>query len=57
VILGFRALRDIRLNAGQMTGRRLAFAGMVTGALGSVFVTTLIVLAVEKMRDAGDRSK
>ena len=52
IIQGIRGLRDIRRNAGRLTGTALAVAGIGTGVLGTSLGASLLWCAVQKVRQS-----
>jgi hypothetical protein len=56
VVQGVRALREIHGSAGRLKGRLLAWTGIGTGLCGIVLPVYLLMLGVERVRDAADRS-
>jgi len=56
IIQGVRALWDIQRNQEQPNRKRLALAGIGTGMLGTCLGIGLLLLAIEKVRDAADRA-
>jgi Domain of unknown function (DUF4190) len=51
VIQGIRGLRDIRQNAGRLTGKALAVAGIGTGLLGTALGAALLWCGVQNVRN------
>jgi len=52
LILGWRALRIIRLASGRITGRWMAWWCILAGALGTLIITPLTVGAILRSFDS-----
>jgi len=55
ILQGVRVLREIQRERGWLGGRGYAMIGIGTGLLGGAASVVLVVIAIERVRDAADR--
>jgi prepilin-type processing-associated H-X9-DG protein len=57
IILGALALNEINREEGRVTGKGLALAGIITGALGILIIPALMIPGVQAAREAARRTQ